>query len=103
MDLLRNNARWIMAVPYGGQLLFVAYEGDMSCYDPLFNEWKSKAPVPSLKHHFYAFIDNGKLVATVHDRNTADYAIFEYDAARNQWGNEKQQVMKNTIEQLIFV
>lgn len=84
LDLFNRTPRHIQAIAFNG-LVFVVYQGGMSCYDPVFNEWKKKACLSLLCSKFDLFIDEGKLRAIYYDQRLTKYQLHEYDASSNQW------------------
>lgn len=91
LNLLNQQFHRLNAVSYCGKI-FVAYKGYIACYNPHNNEWKQKGHASFSTAYTNLFVDNDKLIATSHRSKTADFAMFEYDASKNEWKNERKQV-----------
>lgn len=83
LNLFDQNPRTIQAIPFAGHI-FVVNTGGMSCYDPLFNEWKKRAAPPRFGTKFNAFIEGGDLKVDLYEP-PGDFEEYIYHAPTNQW------------------
>lgn len=84
MRLIGRNGRPTRAIAFSG-LIFVFRPAGMSCYDPVFNGWKEKAPIPGFGSKFDVFIQAGTLQAESYEPGTTNVQRCDYAAPTDQW------------------
>lgn len=87
LNVNRENPRQIQAIAFNGHIV-VVYPGGMSCYDPVFDEWLKKSPLPQTGTKFDVYIVDNQLKAALYVPGESNFQRYTYDASSNQWGDE---------------